>query len=105
MTATACARIDGGNIQLLTRTGLDWSHRYKRTIEALRSLKAAGFRLVIITNQSGIGRGYYTIADYDAVQVRLLDVMRSRARRAMAGRGVDPSRTAGARRPGIPRFG
>jgi bifunctional non-homologous end joining protein LigD len=39
MTATACARIDGGNIQLLTRTGLDWSHRYKRTIEALRSLK------------------------------------------------------------------
>jgi DNA ligase D-like protein (predicted ligase) len=33
------ARIDGDKIQLLTRTGLDWSHRYKRTIEALRSLK------------------------------------------------------------------
>ena len=33
------ARIDSGEIQLLTRTGLDWSHRYKRTIEALRSLK------------------------------------------------------------------
>jgi ATP-dependent DNA ligase len=33
------ARIDGGKIQLLTRTGLDWSHRYKRTIEALRLLK------------------------------------------------------------------
>jgi ATP-dependent DNA ligase len=32
------ARIDGNKIQLLTRTGLDWSHRYKRTIEALRSL-------------------------------------------------------------------
>jgi len=32
-------RIDGAKIQLLTRTGLDWSHRYKRTIEALRSLK------------------------------------------------------------------
>jgi ATP-dependent DNA ligase len=31
------ARIDGDNIQLLTRTGLDWSLRYKRTIEALRS--------------------------------------------------------------------
>ena len=27
------ARIDGAKIQLLTRTGLDWSHRYKRTIE------------------------------------------------------------------------
>ena len=33
------ARIDGATIQLLTRTGLDWSHRYKRTIEALRSLR------------------------------------------------------------------
>jgi DNA ligase D-like protein (predicted ligase) len=33
------ARIDGAKIQLLTRTGLDWSHRYKRTIDALRSLK------------------------------------------------------------------
>jgi ATP-dependent DNA ligase len=33
------ARIDGGQVKLLTRTGLDWSHRYQRTIEALRSLK------------------------------------------------------------------
>ena len=28
------ARIDGRDIKLLTRTGLDWSHRYRRTIEA-----------------------------------------------------------------------
>jgi bifunctional non-homologous end joining protein LigD len=34
------ARIDGDKIQLLTRTGLDWSPRYKRTIQALHSLKA-----------------------------------------------------------------
>jgi ATP-dependent DNA ligase len=33
------ARIDGRDIKLLTRTGLDWSHRYPRTIEALRELK------------------------------------------------------------------
>ena len=33
------ARIDGRDIKLLTRTGLDWSHRYRRTIEALGSLK------------------------------------------------------------------
>ena len=32
------ARLDRGKIQLLTRTGLDWSRRYPRTIEALRSL-------------------------------------------------------------------
>ena len=31
------ARIDGDKVQLLTRTGLDWSPLYKRTIEALRS--------------------------------------------------------------------
>jgi DNA ligase D-like protein (predicted ligase) len=33
------ARLADGKAQLLTRTGLDWSHRYNRTIEALRSLK------------------------------------------------------------------
>lgn len=33
------ARIDGGKIQLLTRTGLDWSHRYQRTIQALTALQ------------------------------------------------------------------
>src|SRR5688572_3176374 len=33
------ARIDGRDIKLLTRTSLDWSHRYRRTIEALGSLK------------------------------------------------------------------
>jgi ATP-dependent DNA ligase len=33
------ARIDGGQVKLLTRTGLDWSHRYRRTIDALSSLK------------------------------------------------------------------
>jgi ATP-dependent DNA ligase len=33
------ARIDGGKATLLTRTGLDWSHRYRRTIEALGALK------------------------------------------------------------------
>jgi bifunctional non-homologous end joining protein LigD len=32
------ARIDGSDIKLLTRTGLDWSHRYRSTIEALRAL-------------------------------------------------------------------
>src|SRR5262245_59977974 len=32
------ARIDDGRAQLLTRTGLDWSKRYRFTIDALRSL-------------------------------------------------------------------
>jgi bifunctional non-homologous end joining protein LigD len=33
------ARIDGSDVRLLTRTGLDWSHRYQATIAALRGLK------------------------------------------------------------------
>ncbi|RUV83760.1 hypothetical protein EOA88_17360 [Mesorhizobium sp. M5C.F.Ca.IN.020.14.1.1] len=32
------ARIDGDDIRLLTRTGLDWSHRYQATVSALRAL-------------------------------------------------------------------
>jgi D-glycero-D-manno-heptose 1,7-bisphosphate phosphatase len=43
--------------------------------EALCKLKAAGFRLVIITNQSGIARGLLTEADFQAVQVRLLELL------------------------------
>lgn len=33
------ARIYGGQVKLLTRAGLDRPHRYRRTIEALGSLK------------------------------------------------------------------
>ncbi|TBR19176.1 HAD family hydrolase [bacterium] len=31
---------------------------YKRAPAALKLLRAAGFRLVVVTNQSGLGRGY-----------------------------------------------
>lgn len=39
--------------------------------DALRQLAAAGFRLVIVTNQSGIARGYYGEAEFRAVQRRV----------------------------------
>lgn len=39
---------------------------------ALRKLKAAGFRTFIVTNQSGIGRGYFTEDEYRAVERELL---------------------------------
>jgi D,D-heptose 1,7-bisphosphate phosphatase len=38
---------------------------------ALRRLMDAGFLLFIITNQSGIGRGYYTVEDMHRVNERL----------------------------------
>ena len=40
--------------------------------EALRKLKAAGFRAFVITNQSGIARGLITEAQYHTVQEELL---------------------------------
>ncbi len=40
--------------------------------EALRRLQDAGFLLFIVTNQSGIGRGYYSEADMHRVNERLL---------------------------------
>ena len=35
----------------------------ERSVDGLRLLQDAGFLLIIITNQSGIGRGYYTEED------------------------------------------
>jgi histidinol-phosphate phosphatase family protein len=40
--------------------------------EALLRLKSKGFKLIIITNQSGIGRGLMTIKHYRAVEAEVL---------------------------------
>jgi D-glycero-D-manno-heptose 1,7-bisphosphate phosphatase len=45
---------------------------YPGVPEALRDLKRSGFRLFIVTNQSGIARGIITEAQYHAVQAELL---------------------------------
>lgn len=52
-------------------------------IDAMRALRDAGYALVVVTNQSGIARGLYTVEDYQAVAARL------DARLAEAGVVVD----------------
>ena len=44
-------------------------------VEALGLLRAAGFALVVITNQSGIARGFYDVKDYEAVARRLDELL------------------------------
>jgi D-glycero-D-manno-heptose 1,7-bisphosphate phosphatase len=46
-------------------------------VDALRRLRAAGYRTVIITNQSAIGRGWMSIADYEAVHARTMELIGS----------------------------
>jgi D-glycero-D-manno-heptose 1,7-bisphosphate phosphatase len=41
-------------------------------VEALQLLKSRGFKLIIITNQSGIGRGLFTFDQYRAVESEVL---------------------------------
>src|SRR5437764_13928751 len=40
--------------------------------EALRRLKSNGFKIIAITNQSGIGRGLFTLEQYRAVEAEVL---------------------------------
>ena len=49
---------------------------YKSTAPALALLKEHGFKLFIVSNQSGIGRGYFTEKEVNKVHARLLDLLK-----------------------------
>jgi histidinol-phosphate phosphatase family protein len=44
--------------------------------EAIARINAAMIPVVVVTNQSGIGRGYFTLDDYNAVSARLDSLLR-----------------------------
>lgn len=43
--------------------------------DAIQSLNARGIAVVVVTNQSGIARGMFTDADYEAVRVRVDELL------------------------------
>ena len=43
----------------------------EKAVEGLRAFVEAGYKLVVVTNQSGIARGLYKESDFQAVQQRL----------------------------------
>ena len=71
------------------------------SLEAIARLNQAGFKVVVATNQSGIGRGYYSKADMDAVHRRLAGLL------AAGGVGIEgffycphrPEENCGCRKP------
>jgi D-glycero-D-manno-heptose 1,7-bisphosphate phosphatase len=44
-------------------------------MDALKRLQDAGFKLCIVSNQSGVGRGYFTIADVKRVNEHLIELL------------------------------
>ncbi len=47
------------------------------TVEALKLLKNLGYKLVVITNQSGIARGYFTEADLHKIHSTLQEMLKA----------------------------
>lgn len=44
------------------------------TLDALRNLRAAGFLIVVLTNQSGVGRGFFSEDSVNAVHSRIQEL-------------------------------
>ena len=47
----------------------------RNVVPALSRLRDAGYLFIVITNQSGIGRGLYTLEDFRAVMARIRELL------------------------------
>ena len=56
-------------------------HIYPAAFEAVRLLKQAGFAAVVVTHQSGVGRGYFEAAGLEALHRRFEDEFARRGAR------------------------
>ncbi|MCI4344953.1 MAG: HAD-IIIA family hydrolase, partial [Thermoplasmata archaeon] len=56
---------------------------YRGVPEGIRLLREHGYRVICVTNQSGVGRGYYRAEDVDKIHARL------NARLAAKGASID----------------
>jgi len=48
----------------------EW-HPIAGSLEAIAKLKQAGYTVIVVTNQSGVGRGYFTLEDLDAMHHKM----------------------------------
>lgn len=51
---------------------------FPNAADALQSLQKAGFKLFVVSNQSGVGRGYFTLDDAHRVNARLISCFAKR---------------------------
>jgi D-glycero-D-manno-heptose 1,7-bisphosphate phosphatase len=51
------------------------------SLDAVADLYRAGFDVVVVTNQSGIGRGLFSPADLEAIHAAMIDAVRARGGR------------------------
>lgn len=78
----------------------DWQ-LLEGSIEALGRLKKLGFRLAVVTNQSGIGRGYYRMSDVDQLHQHFAQLLAGEglALDAVALCPHDPNQECDCRKP------
>jgi len=54
---------------------LDQLKVYEQAVSALASIHSTPYRIIVITNQSGIGRGLFTLETAEAINRKLMDAV------------------------------